>query len=181
MQFPLRRSFPQSYLTALLSNSFPYVYLLCGVLSLFIPILFYFIKLRESKRHLCSISLLPRAHKIQSLKFLRTQRSMCDNYWFSNPSVILVSYLEILVQQNTLESQTLDLGFRQLALLANTRTHQNLLLLSFLGMQKTGRPSFLTAAEVKNTTGQLVNRMTRIYLSGKSKDRVCFPPLFLKY
>lgn len=36
---------------------------------------------------------------------------MCDNYWFSNPSVILVSYLEILVQQNTLESQTLALGF----------------------------------------------------------------------
>lgn len=99
MQFPLRPSFPQSYLTALLSNSFPYVYLLCGVLSLFTSILFYFIKLKESKRHLYSISLFPRAHKIQSLKFLRTQRSMCDNYWFSNPSVILVSYLEILVQQ----------------------------------------------------------------------------------
>ena len=167
MQFPLRCSFPQSYLMAMLSKSFPH--LLCGVLSLFISILFYFIKLTQSKRHLCIISLLLRVHKIQSLKFLRTQRRMCGNYWFSNPSVIFVSYLEILVQRNTLESQALALGFQQLALLAMTRTRQNLLLLSFLGTQKTEGPSFLTAAEVKNTSGQLVNRMTRIILEWREQ------------
>lgn len=172
MQFPLRCSFPQSYLRAMLSNSFPQFYLLCGVLSLFISILFYFIKATESKRHLCIISFLPRVYKIQSLKFLRTQRSMYGNYWFSNPSVILVSYLEIVVQQNPLESQALALGFRQLALLAITRTRQNLLLLSFLGMQKTEGPSFLTAAEVKNTSGQLVNRMTRIIHEWR-EQRLC--------
>lgn len=54
MQFPLQRSFPQSYLTALLSNSFPCVYLLCGVLSLFISILSYFLKLKVKDTYVLS-------------------------------------------------------------------------------------------------------------------------------
>lgn len=161
--YPQHCSRPRSYLTVLISNSFPHVIhtVVCCLCSC--PL--YSSPLNWKKvKTLAIISLLPRAHKKQSLKSLRTPSSLCDIYWVSNPSAILGSYLEPSGAAVHTRQLSLGTGLLVVSRAGHYQDSPKPASPLLLGIQRAECRSFLTAVEVKNTSGQLVNRMTRIRL-----------------